>query len=178
MPYTEDDYRQSVVFNRRSIRRFKPDKLDDWQIKAILEAAMCTPTACNQMPFELIVIKDRNVLDELQKALPLARLKTVPVAFVVTSIREWKMRLHPSSPFLHQDLAAVSLQICIAATEIGLGSCWCGVNPVTRFEEAVRKVLDVPQDVMVLSVIPVGYPDETKESNSKWFPGKVHYDKF
>lgn len=178
MPYGEGDYRRSAVFTRRSIRRFKPDKLDGWQVKAILEAAMSAPTACNQMPFELIVVQQRSVLDELQKALPLARLKTAPAAFVVTSTRDWKMRLHPCSQFLQQDLASVSLQICIAAEEIGLGSCWCGVNPVARFEDAVRKVLGIPGDVMVLSVIPVGTPDEVKEPNSKWYPAKVHYDRF
>ncbi len=178
MPFGENDYRRSSIFTRRSIRRFKQGLLDGWQVKAILEAAMCTPTACNQMPFEIIVVQDRNLLDQLQKALPLARLKTAPAAFVVTSVRDWKMRLHPCSPFLQQDLAAVSLQICIAAEEIGLGSCWCGVNPVTRFEEAVRNVLGIPDDVMVLSVIPVGRPDEAKEPNGKWHPSKVHYDRF
>lgn len=178
MPESLDDFRKSSLFRRRSIRRFKPSMPEDWMIRAMLEAAMNAPTACNQMPFEFIVVKDKAVLSSLQKALPLARLSTAPVAFVVISKRSVADKLHPCKAFVEQDLAAVSLQLCIAATELGLGSVWCGVHPAKVMEAAARKVLGIPGDVMVLSVIPAGYPDEEKPPNDKWFPERVHEDRY
>ncbi|HOY90068.1 MAG TPA: nitroreductase family protein, partial [Bacillota bacterium] len=130
MGLSEGNYRSSVLFKRRSIRKFKSGKPAEWQVRALLEAAMCTPTACNGMPFELILIEDREVLDKLQKVLPFSRLRTAPMAMAVISHKDWKSKLTPCGLFIQQDLAAVSLQICLAACEVGLGACWCGVHPV------------------------------------------------
>ncbi len=174
MEYVEDNYRESSLFRRRSIRRFKDQAPDSWRVRAVLEAAMCTQTACNQMPFELVVVDDRQLLDKLQKALPLARLKTAPMAIVVISQRNWKVKTHPCGMFVQQDLAAVSHQICLAATEFGLGACWCGLHPVRPLASAASRVLGIPSDVMALSIIPIGVPDEKKEPNSKWMLKKLH----
>ena len=74
MEYVEGNYKESLLFRRRSIRRFKDQAPEQWRVQAVLEAAMCTQTACNQMPFELMVVDDRQLLDRLQSVLPLARL--------------------------------------------------------------------------------------------------------
>ncbi len=178
MGLSEGNYRSSVLFKRRSIRKFKPGKPAEWQVRALLEAAMCTPTACNGMPFELILIEDREVLDKLQKVLPFSRLRTAPMAMAVISHKDWKSKLTPCGLFIQQDLAAVSLQICLAACEVGLGACWCGVHPVKALETPARKVLGIPDDVMMLSIIPFGVPDEEKSPNEKWAPEKVHRDRY
>lgn len=174
MTLDETNYRDSVLFRRRSIRRFKAGMPDQWRIKAVLEAAMCTQTACNMAPFELILIDDRGLLDRLQAVLPLARLKTAPAAILVTSQRRSEAGEHPSRAFIQQDLAAVSHQICLAASEFGLGACWCGLHPVERFSSAAAEVLGIPEDVMPFSIIPFGIPDEEKAPNEKWMPEKVH----
>jgi nitroreductase len=173
MIFEEANYRDSALFRRRSIRRFKDEKPQDWQVKAILEAAMCTQSACNQMPFELILVDDRAILDKLQAVLPFSRLKTAPLAIVVISQRNWKVKLHPCGMFIQQDLAAVSHQICLAATEIGLGACWCGLYPAKPMANAAAKALGIPSDVMPLSIIPIGIPNEDKAPNVKWMPEKV-----
>ena len=174
MEYIEGNYRESLLFRRRSIRRFKDQAPEQWRVQAVLEAAMCTQTACNQMPFELVVVDDRQVLDRLQSILPMARLKTAPLAIVVISQRNWKVKMHPCGMFVQQDLAAVSHQICLAATEFGLGACWCGLYPVKLLATAASKVLGIPSDVMALSIIPIEVPDEQKEPNAKWMPDKLH----
>jgi len=130
------------------------------------------------MPFEFIVVDDRQVLDKLQAVLPLARLKSAPVAIVVISQRGWKVKTHPCGAFIQQDLAAVSHGICLSATEIGLGACWCGLYPAKNMANAVTKVLDIPADVMPFSIIPIGVPDEQKEPNAKWMPERIHSNKY
>ncbi len=174
MALVEANYRDSVLFRRRSIRKFKDEMPQQWQLNAVLEAAMCTQTACNQMPFELMLVDDRKLLDRLQAALPFARLNTAPAAILVMSQPNWKVRIHPCGMFIQQDLAAVSHQICLAAIEFGLGACWCGLFPVKLMASAAAKVLGIPSDVMVVSIIPIGIPAEQKEPNSKWMPEKLH----
>jgi nitroreductase len=171
---TEADYRTSVLFRRRSIRHYKQEMPKEWQIKALLEAGMNTQTACNQMPFEFVLVNQREILDKLQAGLPFARLKRAPAAIVVMSQRNWKVKIHPCGMFIQQDLAAVSHQICLMATEIGLGSVWCGLYPAKLLASAVRKVLNIPSDVMPLSIIPFGFPDEEKDANQKWLPERIH----
>ena len=55
---------------RRSIRKFKNEKVTDEQVKALLEAAMVSPSACNSRPWEFIVVRDRTKLDKIREIHP------------------------------------------------------------------------------------------------------------
>lgn len=58
---------ESVIFNRRSIRAFKKDPLPDFVIRRILEAGRFAPSAGNAQPWKFIVVKNPEILDEMEK---------------------------------------------------------------------------------------------------------------
>lgn len=57
-----------TIFNRRSVRKFKPDTIPQKDIIRIIDAARMAPTSGNQQPWKFLVIKDRNTINEIKEA--------------------------------------------------------------------------------------------------------------
>lgn len=79
-----------------------------------------------------------------------------------------------------QDCSAVTENILLAAHAMGLGAVWCGAYPNNEIDKVgkMQNLLSLPEDVYVLSVIVLGYPDSEPVIKDKWEPAKVHYNKY
>ena len=64
----------------------------------------------------------------------------------------------------------------LAATSLGLGTCWCGVLPIESRVAAVRGTLGIPETHVPLALIAVGYPAEHKDPRVNFKPSKVHWE--
>jgi nitroreductase len=172
----QENYKNSAYFRRRSIRTFSERKVEEWKVKALIEGFFQTQSAKNQMGGEIIYIDDRELILKLRKLHYFGRsLETAPLVFIVTSVENYNEVL--KMPIrIQQDLGAATHQICLMACDLGLGSVWCGMHPVTELEEPIKELLNIPSSVMGFSLIAVGYGTEVKEPNDKYFQNKVHHN--
>lgn len=152
-----------IIKTRRSIRKFKPTPVTKEQIKAMLEAAMLSPSACNTRPWRFIVTTKREMLDKLAEIHPYGKmLKTAPLCIAIIALPKTQ-ETHPenlSEGFYPQDCGAATQNILLQAEAMGLGSCWCGVYPKGGTTKAVAEALEVPNDEVPFCLIAIGEKDE------------------
>ena len=162
-----------VIEKRHSIRKYRSDKpVTKEQLKRLLEAAMCAPSACNTRPWEFLAITKRAILDEIARIHPFAAMcATAAAAIVVVAIpQEGK-----PEGYFPQDCAAATQNILLEAVSIGLGSCCCGVYPKTELIARIRALLRIPEPKIPFNVIALGTPDETPVPRGFFDESKVTY---
>lgn len=164
-----------AILTRRSIRRYTDRPVPDQVIKELLEAAMSAPSAKDERPWHFVVVRDRKVLDEIPHHHPYAQmLKQAPVAIVVCA----DLRLDVCDGFWVQDCSAATENILIAAQAKGLGAVWVGIYPVEDRVRAMRRILGMPEHVVPLALVPVGYPAEHKPPANRYDTARIHYDRW
>jgi len=145
-----------AINKRRSIRKYNTIKVEDEKLEKILEAARIAPSAANRQEWKFIVVKDQETRDKLVEAANGQKfVGQAPVTIVGCSTES--ERVMPCGQYAYTvDLSiAVSFMI-LEATELGLGTCWLGAYD----EEAVKKVLDIPDEIRVPAMFALGYADE------------------
>ena len=159
------------IYVRRSIRKYLDKEISDEDIKKILKAGMNAPTARNLKPYEFVVVRNKETLSklsELKKNAYFAKDSNVTIVLLAKEL----------SDYWQQDLGAVSENMLLEATRLGIGSCWVGITPNQDYENYVRGVLGIPQEVRVFSLMTLGYPGEVKQPNDNYYEEKVHYEKY
>lgn len=164
---------------RRSIRRFSDKKVTDEQIKQILTVAMWAPSAKHLYPCDFVVVKDQAVRNKFAKIKPSASFANeAPIIIVV--IADPAM-----SRYWLEDGSITAAQIYLAATELGLGTCWIHIrgHKTSTGEEAeayIRKLLEIPEAKRIICLLPVGYPAEKviEHSEAEFKEEKVHQERW
>lgn len=153
----------SLIARRVSCRDFKPDPVPEEHLKQILEAARLAPSACNAQPWRFAVVRDgelrRRIVEE--GFLPGAKMTwalEAPVHVVLGMERSLVAhRLGPAISGVDYpwvDIGIAGEHLVLAATELGLGTCWIGwIKP-----RVIGKIVGWPAAVQPVAVIPVGYP--------------------
>lgn len=164
------------IYARTSIRSFLPQKVEEEKIEQLLRAAMAAPTAGNKQPWDFVVIKERKTLDTLAAVLPYAQMtKEAPLAIVVCGNLE-KALSGEAAEYWVQDASAATENLLLAAQDLGLGAVWTGVYPISERVKLVQGILQLPQHILPLNVIPIGYPAENPLPKDKWKPANIHYE--
>lgn len=168
----------SLIQQRRSIRRYTQRVPSDDQVKQILLAAMVAPSANGLHPVEFIVVKNQETINKLSLCGPhQSFLKDTPVVIVVVAdpIKSEKM--------WSIDAGIAASHIYLEAVNQGLATCWANVYLGRRDdgsdrEEYVRNLLGIPANKRPICVMPLGYPDETKNpySEQDYDQSKVHHE--
>jgi len=165
-----------LIRSRRSIRRYKRQPLEPWQIDRLVEAALRAPSSRGLNPWELVVVRDRRVLGELARAKPhgASFLEAAPLAIVVCADAR-------TSDVWIEDASIVSTLILLTAHSLDLGACWIQIrnrphDDARSAESCVRGVLGLPESLSVLSIVAVGGTDEHKPPHpaGELDYGKVH----
>lgn len=164
---------QDVLQSRRSIRKYTEEPVSKEDIDLLMHAAMSGPSACNKMPWEFYVITDETVLEKLRNASRYSKIYA-PLAIVVCGSLS---RALPSqlAPYWIQDCSAATENILLAATDLGLGTVWCGIHPQKRAEERVREALGLTEKQIPLNIIYVGHPDQVQEPRDQYKETYIHY---
>lgn len=162
------DKRLNIIFSRRSIRRYRDKAVDEADIHSLLEAAMAAPSAVNRKPWHFITITDKQLLKELADTQPYGKMLADAALGIAVcgnpDISDWWV----------QDCIAATENILIAAAGLDLGAVWLGVYGRSDRENAIRKLLSIPGEIAVLSLISIGHPDEEKETRTQFDPMRVH----
>lgn len=158
---------------RRSIRKFTDEAVSKEQIDALLHAAMSGPSACNARPWAFYVVTDTQTLEKLRGATPYTRMGA-PMAIVVCGDLT-KALPEAMAAYWVQDCSAATENILLAATDLGLGTVWCGIHPKKEAEENVRAALALPEAMIPLNIIYVGYPAEQHRARDQYDESCVHF---
>jgi len=163
-----------AIENRRSIRKFNPEKpVTREQLNRLLEAAMLAPSACNSRPWEFIAVTKREVLDEIARVHPYAKMcATAAAAIIVVAIPQTK---NVPEGYYPQDCGAATQNILLEAASLGLGTCWCGVYPRDELIPSIRKLFNIPEPKIPFNVIAIGTPAETPQRRGFFEESKVTY---
>ncbi len=164
-----------AILTRRSIRKYTNKTVPEAVVKELLEAAMSAPSAGNQQPWQFIVINDRKTLDEIPKFHPFSQpLREASVAIVICG----DLQRENFKGFWVQDCSAATENILVAARARGLGTVWLGVYPMDDRIKGMRKLLGLPETIVPLSIIPVGYPAEERTRANRYDTSRVHYNRW
>lgn len=163
-----------AILSRRSIRKFTSQPVSDDLIMKTLKAAMNAPSAGNKQPWHFVVIRDRAILDEIPKFHQYAQmLKEAPLAISICGDMEKQC-----DGYWIQDCSAATENLLLAAHALGLGAVWLGVHPREERVAGLINLLHIPEKVIPLCVIAIGHPGEEKPPVDRFFPERIHYDKW
>lgn len=159
-----------MIKKRRSIRKYTAQAVTDEQIRQLLEAAMAAPSGNNVQPWAFVVVRDPNLKRQLAQTHTWSYMAAdAAVVFVVCGDER-------ASHHWIADASAATENLLLAVTALGLGAVWVGIYPGTDLEAHVRRVLDIPEEIRVLCLVPVGHPAESKPPRTKYKESKVHYE--
>ena len=164
------------ILTRTSVRSYLSREVEEQKTELLLRAAMSAPSGHDRRPWAFVVVNYREMLNRLAAALPNAKMLTeAPMAIIVcgdlTRVAEGE-----GSAYWIQDCSAAAENILLAAHALGLGAVWTGVYPKMQRVNAVKEILGMPEHIMPLNVIPIGYPKEQNVHKEKWDPGNIHYN--
>jgi nitroreductase len=163
----------TALYSRRSVRLYTGKPVARESVNEILQAAMCAPSAGNERPWHFIVLTDRGILDEIPKFHPYsAMLKHASVAVLVCG--DASLEKHKGCWVL--DCSAATENILLAAHAKGLGAVWCGVYPTEDRVVNLRKLLNLPDRIVPFSLVPIGFPAESKTTEERFDGSRVHYN--
>lgn len=167
----------NIIRKRKSVRKYKDDPIPEEILNRVLEAARLAPSGKNLQPWKFIVVKDEKLRKRLAEAAAhQSFIAQAPVIIVGCGYPERcyaKMgRYMKSWPV---DVAIAVEHLILQACEEGLGTCWIGAFR----EDEVKSILDIPPEVKVLALTPLGYPaTEPKPRDRKELSEIISYDKF
>ncbi len=162
-----------AILSRRSIRKYEQRDVDQELLEDLLRAAMNAPSAGNEQPWEFIVIRKREVLNRVAESYPDAQmLLDAPVALLICG----NLQLEKHDGYWVQDCSAAAENILIAAEEKNLGAVWVGIYPRKERVENMQNIIGLPEHVVPLALIPIGYPAEDKPPVDRFDPAKIHYE--
>ena len=167
-----------TIFNRKSVRSFTGESVSKEQLEELIHAGMAAPSARNVQPWAFISITDRELLNQLGNGLPYAKmLYHASAAIVVCGLPE---RAGGDSPegYWVQDCSAATQNILLAAESLGLGAVWTGVHPRDDRIRVVREILNIPEKVIPLNVIPIGYPDGKDKPKNKFRKENIFWNRW
>ncbi len=147
---------------RYSVRKFKSDMIEDEKLEAILEAGRVAPTACNNQPQRIYVVKSEENRKKLAEVCRFTFDAPVILVIAYDKERDWKNRRMPGYSSGETDAAIVCTHMMLEAWEQGIGSCWVGAFSA----DAVHDAISLPENVRVTAMLPIGYAADDAEPAS------------
>jgi nitroreductase len=157
---------------RRSIRSFSNKNISEADLEKLIDAARFAPTARNVQPWEFVAVTDKRKLTALAELAENGRFMAQAAACIAVFCADTKYYL--------EDGCAVTCNILLAATALGIGSCWVAGDK-KPYSQQVNTLLNAPLGMKLISLIALGYPhDENafkiiEKKNSKEL---LHWEKF
>lgn len=154
-----------AIRTRRSVRRYKPTPVPESTLKEVLNAARLAPSADNAQPWRIIVVMDEQTKTKLASACNGQKfIAQAPIVLIACGIPDEAFPTVGGYMSSHVIDVSIALDhLTLVAHALGLGTCW-----IASFkEDKVRELVGVPEDVRVVALTPLGYPDETPERTTR-----------
>ena len=161
---------QELFLDRRSIRKFTGEPIEEQTLEAILTAAMYAPSAVNCQPWHFVVLDDRKVMDRITEFHPHAgMLSHAPLAVVVCG----DLNRQHGDGYWVVDCGAATENILLAAHYLGIGACWVGLHPRDERKKSMSGLLGLPPHIQPFSLVVMGHPAESRKRPDRFRPGLV-----
>ncbi len=158
-----------AIEKRRSIRKFKPKTLPIDHLKKILNAGRLAPSGANRQPWFFIIVRETETKKKLsivaddQEFICDADTVVVAIGDPLTSARKLPYKLSSTRMAFKQDPMIAVEHMVLAATALGYGTCWIGAFN----ENAVKKMLKIPENLAVIALLPIGVANETPQARPR-----------
>jgi nitroreductase len=140
----------TVIKSRHSVRLFKPDPVDEHAVRDAIECARHAPTAMNLQPWLFGIVQDKKMLEAIAALTDHGKfIAQAPLCIAVFGEKKAKYYL--------EDCCAATENLIIALQAQGIGSCWVAGDK-KAYAEPVRKLLNVPDEYTLVSLVPAGLP--------------------
>lgn len=159
---------------RRSIRKYTSQSVSLDTIHQLLEAGMCAPSTHNKKSAEFIVIQDRATLNCFAEYGKYHKMLKEASCVILVCGNTEKMSVHD---FVINDCSAAIENILIAATDLGLGTVWLGIK-IDEMKEFYKRECNLPDYILPVGLIAIGYPDEVKETGNRYDESRVHLERY
>lgn len=165
------------IFQRRSVRNYREGDISNEVIEDLLKAGMAAPSAVAKDPWDFIIVRDRDMLAKICEELPNGQmLKTAALGIVVCG--DINKAHDNQESYMLQDCSAAIQNILLAVTKLGLGACWLGVHPRQPRIDHIRSVFSLPDNIIPIAVLSIGFPEENTKARTRYNPDLVHYEKW
>jgi nitroreductase len=158
------------IVKRRSVRNYKKDPVSDEDILKVINAAQFAPSARDSKPWEFYIVKNDDIKLKLFELVGQDFVKDAPVLIAVCVDPE--KSYHPV-----KDISVASMSIFLEAIHLNLGTVWKNLRDDQTDE--VKKIIGIPENYIIINLIPLGYPAETlpPHQESDFNKDKIHWVK-
>ncbi len=163
-----------IIQTRASVRQFTTEKPSAEQIDNILRAAFSAPTAMNRQPWHFLVIDEPTLLKQIGEQFPNSRVANNCQVCIIPCGDLTLAFEGAAREFWVQDVSAATQNILLAAHAQGLGAVWTGLYPDVPRVEQCKALLGLPEHIMPLCIVPVGYPAEQPAVKDKYKAERIH----
>jgi nitroreductase len=164
---------QEALLNRRSIRKYNDQKVSKENLDKILKAAMYAPSAMNMQAWQFIVIDDRQMLVDTIKSIPYAEMLRQSAAAIIVC---GDSSVEKNESWLLQNCSAAIQNILLSAHGLGIGSCWIAIHGMDDVYQNIKAQFNLTENIVPVSLISLGYPDEFVEAEERFKEEKIHYN--
>jgi nitroreductase len=168
-----------IITNRRSIRSYSSKNIEEEKLDYVLNAFRKAPSAKNLQPWKIVIVKEKNNKNDLAIACNnQSFIAEAPVIIVACALEEAAYGVMGGYMSSYPIDISIALEhLMLAATEVGLGTCWIG----SFKENLVKGILGVPENIRVVALTPLGYPGpnaDTPKRGRKSIAEIVCYEKY
>lgn len=156
-----------VIRKRRSVRAYTGEAIPREDLEKIVDAGRLAATGSNRQPWDFIVVTEREMIDQLSAASKWMDKAAAIIAVV----------MDPDSRWWVEDGAAAVENMLLAATALGYGSCWLE-GYTLRSEAAFKKLLGVPEEKRLLTLVPIGVPVAWPTREKKSLDEVLHWGRY
>lgn len=151
-----------LIHTRYSVRAYKERAVEEEKLLKVLNAARMAPTGSNRQAFQLIVIHTADRREEMLRIYNKDWFADAPIIIAACAASDYKL-----------NIGIVMDHLILAATELGLGTCWIGAFS----REAAREILELPDDVEPIILTTLGYAADTlRQKKRKPLEDLVRYE--
>jgi nitroreductase len=148
-----------VIAQRRSVRAYRDEPIDQETLGRVLEAARIAPSAANRQPWHFLVIRDAELRARLLEAYSQPWFVAAPVIVCACARPSEAWQRSDGKNYSDVDVTIAMDHLILAAAAEGLGTCWIGAFKPDR----LREVLGLPDELEPVALTPLGYPAEQPE---------------
>lgn len=151
-----------LIKNRRSVREFTEERINEDLIEKILDAGRWAPSGLNNQPWKFIIIRDQNTINEVAKYTKYKDTISSSKLLIVVFLDKENSYSYVKDI---QAIGACIQNMLLFIHELGLGACWVG--EILNQSEKLNRYLRVKDNLELMAVLAIGHPIKKERKSSR-----------
>jgi nitroreductase len=155
-----------AIKTRKSVRSYLAKPVEDEKLDAVLEAARLAPSASNRQEWRFVIVRELGTRKKLASVAG-GQMFVGEAPVLIVACAETDGHLMRCGQLCYPIDVAIALDhMSLAAVDLGLGTCWIGLFD----ENKVKEILQIPDEIRVVELMPLGYPSDPSAIAKKRLP--------